>query len=100
MAIQVFYLAVFFLLLAVDIFEKFWMGSFWKKTQLILEFLKGIFLSLLFSLLYINDVSDDAISNIAIYADDIIIYSKCNQVIDLLQQLELSSELESSLWTL
>ena len=76
------------------------MGSFWKKTQLILEFLKGIFLSLLFSLLYINDVSDDAISNIAIYADDIIIYSKCNQVTDLLQQLELSSELESSLWTL
>ena len=38
-----------FLLLAVDIFEEFWMGSFRKKTLLILEFLKGLFLSLLFS---------------------------------------------------
>ena len=38
-----------FLLLAEDIFEEFWIRSFWKKTQLIMEFLKGLFLSLLFS---------------------------------------------------
>ena len=34
-------------------------------------------------------------SDIAIYADDTILYSKCDQASDLLQQLELASELES-----
>ena len=48
-------------------------------------------------LLYINDVPDDAICNIAIYADDATLYSKCVQASDLCQQLELSSELESNL---
>ena len=33
-------------------------------------------------LLYINDLLDDAICNIAIYADDTIPYSKCNQASD------------------
>ena len=32
--------------------------------------------------------------NIAIYADDTAIYSKCDQASDLWQQLELASELE------
>ena len=48
-------------------------------------------------LLYINDLPDDAICNIAIYSDDTTLYSKCNQASDLWQQLELSSELESDL---
>ena len=48
-------------------------------------------------LLYINDLSDDVICNIAIYADDTTLYSKCNQASDLWQQLELASELESDL---
>ena len=48
-------------------------------------------------LLYINDLPDDVICNIAIYADDTILYSKCNQASDLWQQLELASELESGL---
>ena len=48
-------------------------------------------------LLYINDLSDDVITNIAIYADDTTLDSKCNQVSDLWQQLELASELESGL---
>ena len=47
-------------------------------------------------LLYINDLPDDVICNIAIYADDTL-YSKCNQASDLWQQLELASELESDL---
>ena len=34
------------------------------------------------------------LSDIAIYAVDTTLYSKCNQVSDLLQQLELASELE------
>ena len=48
-------------------------------------------------LLYINDLPDDVICYIAIYADDITLYSKCEQASDLWQQLELTSELESDL---
>ena len=48
-------------------------------------------------LLYINDLLDDVICDIAIYADDTILYSKCDQASDLWQQLELASELESDL---
>ena len=48
-------------------------------------------------LLYINDLPDDAICNIAIYADDTTLYYKCNWGSDLWQQLELASELESDL---
>ena len=47
-------------------------------------------------LLYINDLSD-VIYDIAIYADDTTLYSKCDQASDLWQQLELASELESDL---
>ena len=48
-------------------------------------------------LLYINDLPDDVICNIVIYADDATLYSKCNQASDLWQQLELASEHESDL---
>ena len=48
-------------------------------------------------LLYINDLPDDAICDIAIYADDTTLYSKCDRASDLWQQLELASELESDL---
>ena len=48
-------------------------------------------------LLYINDLTDDIICNIAIYADDTSLYSKCDQESDLWQQLKLASELESDL---
>ena len=48
-------------------------------------------------LIYINDLPDDVICNIAIYADDTTLYSKCDQTSDLWQQLELASELESDL---
>ena len=48
-------------------------------------------------LLYINDRPDDVICNIAIYADDTTLYSKCDQASDLWQQLEFASELESDL---
>ena len=37
---------------------------------------------------------DDVICDIAIYADDTSLYSKCDQVSDLWQQLGLASELE------
>ena len=48
-------------------------------------------------LLYINDLPNDVICNIAIYADDATLYSKCDQASDLRQQLELASELEPDL---
>ena len=48
-------------------------------------------------LLYINDLPDDVICNIAIYADDTTLYSKCDQACGLWQELELVSELDSDL---
>ena len=79
-----------------------------EYIQLMLEFLKTSFLILHFSLfhfptfptsliLYINDLPDNVICNIAIYADDTTLYSKHNQASDLRQQLELAFDLESDL---
>ena len=48
-------------------------------------------------LLYIDDLPDNVICDIAIYADDTALYSKCDWVSDLWQQLELASELESDI---
>ena len=48
-------------------------------------------------LLYINDLPDDVICDIAIYADDTTLYSRCDRASDLRQQLELASEFESDL---
>ena len=48
-------------------------------------------------LLYINDLRDDVVCDVAIYADDTTFYSKCDQAPNLWQQLELASELESDL---
>ena len=47
--------------------------------------------------LYINDLPDDLICDIAVHADDITLYSKCDQASAQWQQLELASELESDL---
>ena len=48
-------------------------------------------------LLCIIDLPDDVLCNIAIYADNTTLYSKCDQASNLWQQLELASELESDL---
>ena len=56
---------------------------------------QGFILGPTLFLLYINDLPDDVICNIAIYADDTTVYSKCNQASYFWQQLELASELES-----
>ena len=63
------------------------MESLHKNIQLMLEF----------RLLYINDLPDNVICNIAIYADDTTLYSKCDQTSDLWQQLELAFEFEFDL---
>ena len=49
-------------------------------------------------LLYINDLPDDIICNIAIYVDDTTLYSKCGQASGLWQEVEFASELEFDLW--
>ena len=48
-------------------------------------------------LLYVNDLPDNVICNIAIYADDTTLYYKCDQASDLWQQLELVYDFESDL---
>ena len=58
---------------------------------------QGSILGPILFLLWINDLPDDVICNIAIYTDDTTLYSKCDHASDLWQQLELVSELESDL---
>ena len=58
---------------------------------------QGSIIGLTLFLLFINDLSDDVICDIAICADDTTLYSRCDQVSYLRQQLELASELESDL---
>ena len=59
---------------------------------------QGSILGPAFFLLYINDLPDDVTCSIAIYAYDIILYSKCDQeASDLLQQLQLAFEFGSDL---
>ena len=48
-------------------------------------------------LLYINDLPDDVICDIASSAEGTTLYSKCDQASDLWRQLELASELEFDL---
>ena len=48
-------------------------------------------------LLYINGLPDNVIRNIAIYADDTSLYSKCYKASDLWQHLQLASEEDSDL---
>ena len=59
--------------------------------------LEGSILGPTLFLLHINDLPDDVICDIAIYADYSTLCSKCDWASDLWQQLELASELESDL---
>ena len=58
---------------------------------------QGSSLGAILFLLYINDLLDDVICNIAIYAEDNTLNSKYDWASDLQQQLELAFKLESDL---
>ena len=80
--------------------RQLWVVLSWKSSQeypVNARVPQGSTLGPILFLLYINDLPDDVICNIAIYADDTTLYSKCDQASDLWQQLELVSELESDL---
>ena len=83
MEFQVRYLPLLLLFSVIDGFELFWMESLHKNIQLITGVPQGSILGLTLFLLYINDLPDDVICNIAIYADDNTLYSKCDQISDL-----------------
>ena len=88
---------VFFTKLSLAIFQVMYLTLFclfsvtdWKSLQ---KFTvnsgvpQDTILGPTFSLLYMNDLSDDVICDIVIYADDTTFYSKCDHASDLWQQL-------------
>ena len=73
------YLTLFCLFSIIEDFEWFWMGSIHKVH----EVPQGSILGATSFLLYINDLPDDVVCSITIYADDATVYSKCDQASDL-----------------
>ena len=72
--------------------------TFSQEYSVIAGVFQGSIIGPTLFLLYINDLPDNVIHNIAIYADDTTLYSKCDETSDLWQQLALASELGSDLW--
>ena len=97
MDFKVRYLALLLLFSVIDSFEWFWLGSLQIEDPVNGGVPQGSFSGRTLFLLYINDLPNDFICDIAIYADDTTLYSKCDQVSDQWQQLELASQLESCL---
>ena len=73
-------------------------GKFSQDYPVNAGVLQGSILGSILFLLYINDLPDNDICNIAIYANDTTLCSKCDQASNLLQQLDLVSKLETDLW--
>ena len=86
-------MALFLLFSVIGSFWWFWIESLLKNNQLKLLSI----LSPTLFVLYINDVPEDVICDIAIYVDDTTLYTRYDQASDLWQQLELASELDFDL---
>ena len=72
-------------------------GKFSQEYPVNAEVPQGSILGHTLFLLYINDLPDDVICDIAIYADHTTLYCNCDQASDLWKRLELASKLESDL---
>ena len=72
-------------------------GSLHKNISVNVGVPQGSILGPTPSLLYINNLPGNVFCDIAIYADDTTLLSKCDKTSDMLQQLELASKLESDL---
>ena len=97
MDFKIIYLALLFLFSVIDSFEWFCVGSLQIEYPVNDGVPQGSFPGRTLFLLYISDLCDDVICDIAFYADDTTLYSKCDQVSDQWKQLELASGLESCL---
>ena len=97
MEFQVRYLVLFLLFLGTDSFELFWMVSFHRNMELMLEFLKVPFLILHFS--YYTSMTFLMMLSVILLSMLIILLSILSVIrhLDLCQQLELASELKSDL---
>ena len=95
MEFKVRYLALFLILLVTGSGCVVVDGKPSKEYPVISGVNQGSILGPTLFLLHINDLPHDVICNIAIYADDTTLYSKCEQASDLWQQL--ASEFESDL---
>ena len=81
MEFQVRYLAFFLLFSVIDDLKWFLKSS--QEYPVNAGVPEGSILGPTLFLLYINDLPDDVICDIAIYADDTTLYSKCDQASDL-----------------
>ena len=98
MEFQVRFLALFFLFSVINGFGWFWMDMMSSQGYPVDAVVpQGSIIDPTLFLVYINDLPDDVVCNIAVYADDTTLYSKCDQASNLWQQLELAFELESDL---
>ena len=102
MEFQVRYLDLFLFFLAIDGFDWFWMGSLHKNIQLMLEFLKALFLVLHFSyytlmtFLMMLSVTLLFMLMILLYILSVIRYLICGNNLNWLLNLNLIYE---TLWT-
>ena len=85
------YLTLFPIFLVIDGFEWFWMQSL-TEYSVNARVPQNSILSPNLFLLYTNNLPDNVISNIDIYADNTTLYSICNQVSYLWRQVTLASE--------
>ena len=81
---QVRYLALFLLFSIINGFVWLWMGIL-QEYPVHAGVPQASILGPTFFLLYINELPDDVICNIAIYADDTTLYFKCDKASDLWQ---------------
>ena len=95
MEFQVRYLTLFCLFSVIDSFKWFWVESFHKNIQLMLEFLKAPFLILYFS--YSTLMTFLMMISVILLSMLMVLLFNLSVIRDMWQQLEMPDELESDL---